>query len=1027
MDSGSSGTLLSHDLGKKLRIKPTAATEWKTAAGTFNTKGEVKVTFALPEFHTERRITHKVAIAKDLGYDMILGRDLLHELGIILDFSRDISIWDRAEVPMKQRDCTIDDSFHVPEEHMNTEMDRVKKILDAKYEPADLPDVVRKCTHLNDDEQSALLKLLQKHTTLFDGTLGKWKGEPYNVELKEDVKPYHARPFPVPKVHEQTLKMELERLCQIGVLKKVNRSEWAAPSFLIPKKDGTVRFISDFRELNTRIKRKPYPIPKIQDMLLKLEGFKYATSLDLNMGYYHVELSPDSKRLCTIVFPFGKYEYQRLPMGLCNSPDIFQERMSELFADLEYVRAYIDDLLCLTTSTWEDHLNKLDQILERLKDAGLKVNAKKSFFGKDSLEYLGYWVTREGIRPLEAKVSAIKDIAVPKNKKELRRFIGLVNYYRDMWIRRSDVLAPLSALTSKDSKWRWEKVEQNAFDTMKRIVGQETLLAYPNFNEPFDIHTDASHTQLGAVISQKGRPIAFYSRKLNAAQTRYTTTERELLAIVETLKEFRTILLGQQLRVYTDHKNLTFKNFNTERVMRWRLLIEEFNPELIYIKGERNIVADALSRLDIAPSVESEKYPGSALGPNSTGSSEALSMEYYGNDKQDLPASAFPLGFKIISKAQSQDEELKELALSNVKYELRTLRSGGKERNLIYYEDKICVPKELQQRIIDWYHIHLCHPGENRTEQTIRQHFHWNGMRKQVADTVKTCPTCQKAKRRTRKYGYLPPKEPEVTPWETLCVDLVGPYHIPIKGTKEKSILWAVTMIDPATGWFEMTPITGKTAIEIMNNVEISWLTRYPWPVRLQCDRGTEFMNEFALTMQKDYGTDLSKSTVRNPQSNAILERIHQTLGNIIRTFEVHKDASMTSEESWQGIIAAAMFALRSTYHTTLQATPAQLVFGRDSVMNVQCQIDWTAIKERKRKLINSNNAKENAKRTPYTYHVGDKILVKQEWKAKYADSPYKGPYEITKVSTNGTVRYQKGSVEDVINIRNITPYYERS
>ena len=149
----------------------------------------------------------------------------------------------------------------------------------------------------------------------------------------------------MPKAYERTLKMEVERLCKAGVLKKVNHSEWAAPTFIIPKKDRSVRFISDFRELNKRIKRKPYPIPKIQDLLLKLEGFKFATSLDLNMGYYHIELSPVSKRLCTIVLPFGKFEYQRLP-----------EKMSELMNDLEYVRTYIDDVIAITTGDWDDHI-----------------------------------------------------------------------------------------------------------------------------------------------------------------------------------------------------------------------------------------------------------------------------------------------------------------------------------------------------------------------------------------------------------------------------------------------------------------------------------------------------------------------------------------------------------------------------------------------------------------------------------------------------------------------------------------------
>jgi hypothetical protein len=211
--------------------------------------------------------------------------------------------------------------------------------------------------------------------------------------------------------------------------------------------------------------------------------------------------------------------------------------MSTLFGDLEYVRTYIDDLLITTMSNWDDHLRHLEIVFHRLEKAGLKINAKKSFFGREKLEYLGYWITRNGIQPVSKKVEAIQNIAPPKTKRELRRFIGIVNYYRDMWLRRSDTLAPLSKLTSKTAKWQWTDIEQNAFEKMKRIISRATLLAYPDFNKPFIIHTDASHTQLGAVISQDNNPIAFYSRKLNPAQTRYTTTERELLSIVEKIKK----------------------------------------------------------------------------------------------------------------------------------------------------------------------------------------------------------------------------------------------------------------------------------------------------------------------------------------------------------------------------------------------------------------------------------------------------------------------------------------------------------
>ena len=159
----------------------------------------------------------------------------------------------------------------------------------------------------------------------------------------------------------------------------MNRSEWGAPTFIQPKKNGTVQFLSDFRKLNQRIRRKPFPIPKIQDMLLRLEGFTHASSLDLNMGYYHIELSPSAKKLCTIVLPWGKYEYHKLPMGVCNSPDIFQEKISELFEGFDTVRAYIDDILVITKNDFMDHLVELEKAQQRLAEAGLKFNADKSF------------------------------------------------------------------------------------------------------------------------------------------------------------------------------------------------------------------------------------------------------------------------------------------------------------------------------------------------------------------------------------------------------------------------------------------------------------------------------------------------------------------------------------------------------------------------------------------------------------------------------------------------------------------------
>ncbi len=215
--------------------------------------------------------------------------------------------------------------------------------MDAKYAKADLPAIVRdNCKHLSPSERELLLSILLKFEQLVDGTLGEWTLPPVSIQLKEGVNPFHGRAYPIPKVHKATLMKEIDQLVSIGVMKWQPYPRWASPSFIIPKKDLTVRTISDFRELNKRIVRKPYPIPKISTTLQELEGFMYATTLDLNMGYYAIRLDPMTSKMCTSIFPWGKYSHLRLPLGFAGSADIFQSKIGNLMASLEYVWAYID-------------------------------------------------------------------------------------------------------------------------------------------------------------------------------------------------------------------------------------------------------------------------------------------------------------------------------------------------------------------------------------------------------------------------------------------------------------------------------------------------------------------------------------------------------------------------------------------------------------------------------------------------------------------------------------------------------------
>ena len=1030
-----------------------------TLAGPMQSKRRVWLNdIILPEFGKSKRVLEQDALVFDgeCRYDLIVGVDFLTRSGIVMDFGEQMMTWYGIKVPMKPKgyfeDPTNKYMSLYPETDDDDEEDPadsfVTELLAAKYEKVSPLDVCRQQKHLTKEQQDQLFQVLKKYDKLFSGELGEYPHKKIKLEVMENAKPIHARPYSIPRINARTFKEELDHLCEIGVLARAGASEWASPTMGVPKKDGRIRIVSDFRQLNKVIKRKIFPLPNINEMLRSRAGYSFLTKLDISMQYYTFVLDEDSQDLTTIITPFGKYKYLRLPMGVKVATDVAQEIMTELLRELEQALVFIDDISIFDDS-FKVHLESIDKVLTIMQDNNFTINPLKCEWCVQETDYLGYWLTPQGLKPWKKKVDAILKMAKPKTVTELRSFLGAVTYYRDMYPHRSHILAPLTAMTGHNRKKTqlldWTPECDLAFKQMKALLAEEAMLAYPDHNKPFDIYTDASDYQLGAVIMQEGKPVAYYSRKLNAAQMNYTVMEKELLSIVETLKAYRSMLYGcRELNIYTDHKNLTFHNLNSRRVLRWRLLLEDFAPTFHYIQGAHNAIADSLSRLGIIPFASMGAETGKDPRPSSPTSvdSHFFSMEIDDPDLLDcflyhpdvMEASGdssfdayanmrYPLQYPELREAQLADNGLMAKA-ENEPQRYQWKAFGDVEVLCLCLPDtdfRICVPDELLPNVIEYFHHRMGHVGERRMVETLATHLCHPNLRTRIEEYVATCRDCQQYKLPGQGYGHLPPRESLLQPWEEVATDSIGPWTVHL--SNQPLQFRALTTIDTVTNLCEITRVADAGSVTAGNAFENSWLYRYPRPDRCVHDNGPEFAFGFQRKLRA-WGIKGVPITAHNPQANSICERLHQTIGNIIRTY-VHTQPPQTPEQAATLVdraIGVAQHAMRITIHRTLRVSPGALSFHRDMMLNIPLVADLITIRDRRQKIIDDNLRRQNSRRRFYDYQVGDYVSIIVKDPAKL-DPRTEGRYRIVQVHVNGNVTIQRSpNVTERINIRRLRP-----
>lgn len=462
-----------------------------------------------------------------------------------------------------------------------------------------------KLQHLEPSQKDQFERLIKKYENLFPDVPKKVSIAFHDVDVG-DAKPIKQHPYRMNPEKRKIAEKEVEYMLEHDIIRPSN-SDWSSPCVLVPKSDGSTRFCTDYRKVNAVTRTDVFPIPRIDDCIDKVGQAKFLTKIDLLKGYWCVPLTERAKSISAFATPSGLYQYEVLPFGMKNAPATFQRMMQSTISGLPHTGAYIDDLITWSDS-WEEHIKDVETLFQRLTQANLTVNLNKSDFGCATVTYLGYVIGQGKVAPINAKVQAIMDFPVPDSKKALRRFLGMIGYYRKFCKNFAEIALSLTNQLKKSVKFTWDEACQRAFDRLKSLLCHFPVLKSPDFNKPFSIAVDASDQACGAVLLQRSdsddleHPVAYFSRKFNRHQKNYSTIEKELLALVLALQHFEVyVCTGQKpMIVYTDHNPLVFlskmKNKN-RRLLNWSLILQEFDLEIKHVKGTDNVIADCLSRV----------------------------------------------------------------------------------------------------------------------------------------------------------------------------------------------------------------------------------------------------------------------------------------------------------------------------------------------------------------------------------------------------------------------------------------------